>query len=82
MSIYQPGSPGIYSGFVDGVGRPNDPCFLCQEDLGLRHAVTWSGDIFLHAACALKLGVHLISDATKAEAEDEGRFQLRKLLDR
>ena len=71
MTILQPGSPGLYPTDI----TPQSECYTCGKPLGLKHAVLWHGfgdELWLHASCALQLGVHLICDATKAEMEERG----------
>jgi hypothetical protein len=54
--------------------NPPDLCFFCSRPLLCEHLVMWSGDkeIWMHAACAVRLGRHLVKDGMTAYHTLEG----------
>ena len=51
--------------------QPPDRCFFCGKPLPCEDLVYWAGhyhQIWLHAACAIGLGTHLISDGMRSKA--------------
>jgi hypothetical protein len=62
---YQESARACHLAFLN----PTDLCFYCGNPLPCSHLVMWAGigsEIWMHAACAVTLGLHLVKDGVAA----------------